>query len=161
MATMSQEWPSQIPDWAGPAAAWVASVIAAGGAKPAFDWWRDRTKDQREKKAEEIDAATELREELRKDRRDMRIELTKRDQEIDAVRREMLEFMKQLAEVKVENYELRATIHQLRGWLTGFYGTLQLKWKTAGLPMSEFPALPSWVHKSPDGPTASTEEGAP
>lgn len=150
---MSAEW--QPPDWLATAAAWAASLIAAGGAKPAFDWWQGRGKEQREAKREEIDAATELREEMRRELRTMRADLGARDGEIEAVKREMFELLAKIASLTAENHDLRAEGHRLRNWITAFYATIQMKWRMAGLPADEMPALPDWVTKSPDGPTAS------
>lgn len=158
---MSQEWPN-LPDWTGPAAAWLASVIAAGGAKPAFDWWQGRSRERREAekelreaKREEVDAATELREEMRRELRSMRADLTERDDKIEAVQREMFELLAKVGALTAENQILRAQDHRLRSWVAGFYATIQMKWKLAGLPMDEVPTIPDWVHQSPDGPTAS------
>lgn len=155
MRAMSQEWQPHLPDWATTAAAWAASIIAAGGAKPAFDWWRERGQDRQSEKKAEIDAATELRKELHESVRELRADLDKRDNELDIVRREMYELLGKIAALASENHALRAEGHRLRNWLTGFYLDLQLRWKRAGLPASEFPALPEWVKASPDGPTAS------
>lgn len=162
MATMSQDWQHpQLPDWAATAAAWVASLVAAGGAKPAFDWYRDRGRDAREAKREEINAATELREELRRTVREMDAKIDKRDTELDVLRREFYELLAKLAALTAENHALRAHDHKFRGWLAGFYGLLQMKWKEAGLPMDQFPPLPEWVMHSPEGPTASSREPGP
>lgn len=152
---MSQEWYPPPPDWLGTAVAWAASVIAAGGAKPAFDWWRQRGQDRQAAKKEELDAAAELREELRKTVREMRADLEKRDDEVEAVRRELYEMLAKIAALTSENHIIRADGHRLRNWITVFYGDLQRRWAAAGLPMTEFPGLPQWVKNSPDGPTAS------
>lgn len=164
---MSQEWWNP-PDWLAPGAAWVASLVAAGGAKPLFDWWQGRGKEQREvkqaalaEKKLENDAATELREELRKTVREMRADLTRAEGETDAVRREMYELLSKVAALTAENHAIRADGHQLRNWITVFYGDLQRRWHRAGLPMEEFPTLPSWIKDSPDGPTASFRDLAP
>lgn len=155
---MSADWTP--PDWIGQAVAWAASLVAAGGAKPAWDWWSQRGKELREAKREEIDAATELREELRKTVREMRADLAERDARIEAVQREMFELLAKVGALTAENQVLRAEDHRLRSWVAGFYATIQLKWKLAGLPMDDCPSIPSWVHRSPEGPTASFRDEA-
>ena len=150
---MSMEWDP--PSWLATAAAWAASLVAAGGAKPAFDWWTSRGKEQREAHRAEIDAATELREEMRRELRTMRADIGERDEKIEAVQREMFELLAKIGALTAENQILRAQDHRLRSWLAGFYATIQMKWKLAGLPSDEIPQIPSWVHESPDGPTAS------
>lgn len=161
-AMSSPEWqPTQLPEWLGPAAAWLASVVAAGGAKPVWDWWQGRGREQREAKKLEIDAATELREELRQTVREMRTDLAERDGKIDAVQREMFELLGKVASLTAENQILRASDHRLRAWLAGFYATLQMRWRQAGLPPEDFPPIPEWVNQSPDGPTASFREPSP
>lgn len=159
-AEMNQEWWNP-PDWLATAAAWAASLVAAGGAKPAFDWWTSRGKEQREAKQIEVDAATELREEMRRELRTMRADLRERDDKVEAVQREMLELLAKLGSLTAENQILRAQDHRLRSWVAGFYAQIQMKWKLAGLPMDEMPTIPSWVHESPDGPTASFREPQP
>lgn len=162
MATMTQEWQQpHLPDWAATGVAWLATVIAAGGAKPAFDWWRDRGKEQRTAKKDELDTATALRKELHESVRELRADLDKRDNELDAVRRELYELLAKIASLTAENHDLRAADHRLRAWLAGFYATLQMRWKQAGLPMEQFPDVPGWVNQSPDGPTASKDRLRP
>lgn len=155
---MSAEWQPHPPEWLLQAGAWIASLVAAGSAKPAWDWWRERGKEKREDRRVEMDTAAALRKELHESVRELRADLDKRDNELDTVRRELYELLAKLAEITAENHALRAADHRLRAWLAGFYGTLQMKWKQAGLPMDEFPRLPEWIHESPDGPTASFRE---
>lgn len=158
-AYLSLEW--QPPDWLAQAAAWAGSLVVAGGAKPAFDWWQGRGKERREARKEELDAATELREEMRAELRTMRSEIKERDDRLDTLQREIYELLAKIASLTAENQIIRAHNHRLLGELAGFYAVLQMKWKLAGLPMADIPKIPDWVHESPDGPTASFREPTP
>lgn len=151
---MTADW--QTPDWLVQGAAWAASLVAAGGAKPALDWWRDRGRDRHEEKKLEVDTAAALRRELHDSVRELRADLDRRDAEIGTVRREVYELMAKLAEVTAENHQMRADRHRLLNWATSFYLDLQMRWLRAGLPAADFPILPHWIQDKSDGPTAST-----
>lgn len=156
---MAFDW--NAPEWVTTTVAWAASLVAAGGAKPAFDWWRGRHQDRRDERKLEIDTATALRNELRAEVTSLRADLDKRDREIDVIRREVYELLARIATLTAENHDLRAERHRTKSWIAGFYATLQMRWKMAGLPLEDFPSIPDWLTRSPDGPTASQQESTP